>query len=101
MMNERNAMGDLIWKHWRTHLPRMVAELEKDGRLEQAILEAQAQTGDLLYELLTVRKMEYHAAWELAMREWAFLPSEEETARPSSGVSIPSQAAPAPPATSA
>jgi hypothetical protein len=100
-MNERNAMGDLILKHWQIHLPRMVAELEKSGRLEPAILATQEQTGDLLYELLTVRKMEYHAAWELATREWAFLPIEEETGRPSSGVSIPSQAAPAPPATSA
>jgi hypothetical protein len=100
-MNERNAMGDLILKHWQTHLPRMVAELEKSGRLEQAILDAQEHTGDLLYELLTVRKMEYHAAWELAMREWAFLPSEAETARPLSEVPIPRQVAPTPPATSA
>ena len=75
-MKERTALGEKILKHWRAHLPQMVGELEKKNRLEEAVLEAQELTGDLLYELQVVKKMDYPAAWELATREWAFLPSE-------------------------
>jgi hypothetical protein len=73
-MTERTALGAQIEKHWREHRPQMVRELEKAGRLEQAVLEAQELTGDLLYELVSVQKMDYNAAWELASREWAFIP---------------------------
>jgi hypothetical protein len=75
-MTEPTALGAKIEQHWREHRPRMVKELEKAGRLEQAVLEAQELTGDLLYELVSVKKMDYQAAWELASREWAFLPEE-------------------------
>ena len=77
-MKERTALGEAILKHWREHRPQMVRDLEKNNRLEQAVLEAQERTGDLLYELVSVQKMDYQAAWELATREWAFLPGEEE-----------------------
>jgi hypothetical protein len=33
-------------------------------------------TGDLLYELVSVQKLDYQAACEMAMREWALLPGE-------------------------
>ena len=75
-MTEQTALGQAIEKHWREHRPQMVKDLEKSGRLKQAVLEAQELTGDLLYELVSVKKMDYHAAWELAMREWALLPEE-------------------------
>ena len=86
-MKERTALGEAILKHWRANLPQMVGELEKKNRLEQAVLEAQELTGDLLYELQVVKKMEYDAAWELATREWAFLPSEARPRQPSTGKS--------------
>ena len=88
-MKERTALGEQILNHWRAHLPEMVSELEKKNRLEQAVLEAQELTGDLLYELQVVKKMEYDAAWELATREWAFLPSEVRPRQPSTGKSSP------------
>ena len=75
-MTERTALGENILKHWRDHCPRMVRDLEKQNRLEQAVLEAQTRTGDLLYELVSVKKMDYQAAWELAMEEWA-LPEQK------------------------
>ena len=54
--------------------------LQTDGTLTeqdiQAIFAAQELTGNLLYELAVVRKMDYQIAWELATREWAFLPDE-------------------------
>jgi hypothetical protein len=62
----------------------MVSALEKKNCLEQAVLEAQELTGNLLYELVSVQKMDYQAAWELATQEWAFLPEEARPRRPSS-----------------
>src|ERR1022692_1879118 len=68
---ERTALGEAILSHWREHCPQMVRDLEKQNRLDQAVLEAQETTGDLLYELVSVKKMNYPAAWELATQEWA------------------------------
>ncbi len=77
----RTALGEKILRHWREHCPQMVRDLERQNRLDQAVFEAQETTGDLLYELVSVKKMNYPAAWELAAQEWA-LPesgSQEET----------------------
>lgn len=78
---ELTALGEKILKHWRSHRPQMVAELEKSNRLEEAVREAQEQTSDLLYDLVSVQRMDYQAAWELATREQAFLPEEARPPR--------------------
>jgi hypothetical protein len=77
----RTLLGEKILRHWREHCPQMVRDLERQNRLDEAVLEAQETTGDLLYELVSVKKMNYPAAWELAMQEWALPESgnEEET----------------------
>ena len=67
----RTALGEKILRHWREHCPQMVRDLEQKNRLDEAVLEAQETTGDLLYELVSVKKMNYPAAWELATQEWA------------------------------
>jgi hypothetical protein len=85
-LHETTLLGHKILKHWRTHLPQMVAELEQSGQLQQALCEVQERTGDLLYELLSVQKMDYQAAWEIATREWAFIPTGD---RPPSSNSTP------------
>jgi hypothetical protein len=90
-MDEMNRLGDLILKHWKTHRPEMVQELEKTNQLRAVLSQAEEQTGDLLFNLIVVQKMEYQAAWELATREWAFLPGEDRPERPSSNESNPSQ----------
>jgi hypothetical protein len=82
-MTERTALGEKILNHWREHCPQMVRDLEKENRLEQAVFEAQTRTGDLLYELVSVKKMEYQAAWELAMEEWALAEQKASGTRPS------------------
>jgi hypothetical protein len=56
----------------------MVENLERGNHLQQAIFAAQELTGNLLYELTAVQKIEYHRAWEIATREWAFLPDEDD-----------------------
>jgi len=74
-MYERNRLGQMILDHWQKHRPQMVAELRETNQLDQTIYEFQEMTGDLLYELVSVQKMDYQAAWEIAMREWVLLPS--------------------------
>ena len=71
-------LGHQILEHWRHHRPKMVESLEGRNHLQRAIFAAQELTGNLLYELTVVQKMEYHRAWEIATREWAFLPDEED-----------------------
>ena len=75
-MIERTQLGEKILKHWRENCPQMVKELEKGNRLTEAVNEAQELTGDLLYELVSVQRLDYQAAWELALSEWALPPSE-------------------------
>ena len=76
----RTALGEKILRHWRDHCPQMVRDLEQKNRLDEAVLEAQETTGDLLYELVSVKKMDYQAAWELAMEEWALPEQKARTA---------------------
>ena len=75
-MHEKNRLREMILSHWRVHRPQMVEELRQKNQLEQAIRQAEEHTSDLLYELLSVRKVPYQEAWEQATREWAFLPTE-------------------------
>ena len=74
-MYERNRLGQMIFEHWQKHMPQMVEDMQRANQLDQTIYEAQETTGDLLYELVSVRKMDYQAAWEIAMGEWTLLPS--------------------------
>src|ERR1700751_5526081 len=71
-------LGHQILQHWRGHRPKMVEGLERRSYLQQAVYAAQELTSNLLYELTVVQKMEYHRAWEIATREWAFLPDEDD-----------------------
>jgi hypothetical protein len=105
-MDDMTRLGDLILKHWTAHRPGLIEELERTNQLPIALRQAQEQTGDLLYRLTVIQKMEYHAAWELAMKEWAFLPGEDRAAplplerpaldRPLFGKPSPSQTPPHP-----
>ena len=82
-MYERNRLGQMILEHWLKHRPEMVEDLRAANQLDQTIYEAQETIGELLYELVSVQKMDYQAAWEIAMREWALPPSP---ARPQSSL---------------
>jgi hypothetical protein len=77
-MDDMSRLGDLILKHWTTHRPELIEELERTNQLQPVLRQAQEQTGDLLYHLTVIQKMEYQTAWELATREWAFLPPDPE-----------------------
>jgi hypothetical protein len=73
-----SPLGYQILEHWKRHRPTMVENLEKADQLRQAAFAAQELTGNLLYELTVVQKMDYQVAWEIATKEWAFLPDEED-----------------------
>src|ERR1700691_678717 len=97
-MYERNRVGRMVLEHWQKHRRQMVEELRTTSQLDQTIYEAQETTGDLLYELVSVQKMDYQAAWEIAMREWAPLPKRNRRQASSPGTLTTRQ--PRPPAIS-
>ncbi|HLG99632.1 MAG TPA: hypothetical protein VKX49_25210 [Bryobacteraceae bacterium] len=77
-METLTPLGHQILEHWKRYRPKMVESLESGNHLQRAIFAAQELTSNLLYELTVVQKMEYHRAWEIATREWAFLPDEQD-----------------------
>jgi len=85
----RTALGEKILNHWRDHCPQMVLDLERKNRLDQSLFETQERAGDLMYELVSVQKMDHQAAWELIQEEWA-LPPEENRQESKSGDIPPS-----------
>jgi hypothetical protein len=89
-MPELDRLSSLILEHWSRCQPSMLAELRRQGRLETTLEETAGQMADLMYELVSVQKMEYHQAWEMAVEQF-LLPEES---------SSPSNPNPAPPATS-
>ena len=76
--DDLTPLGHEILEHWSKYRPRMVEALTAQNELLPAIFAAQELTGNLLYELAVVRKMDYQIAWELATKEWAFLPDEQD-----------------------
>ena len=76
--NEMTPLGLKILDHWKLHRPKMVEALKRENRLLEAVFAAQELTTDLLHELTVAKKMDYQMAWEIATREWAFLPDEDD-----------------------
>jgi hypothetical protein len=63
---------------WSRYHPKMLLQLQRDNWLQQTLEETAQQFTDLLYEMVSVRKMEYHQAWEIAMSE-ILLPEESSS----------------------
>lgn len=82
------AYGRMAEKHWREHRPRMVRELEQQGRLGEMLLEAQERTLDEMETLMREFRRQglspqqaHDQAWELVREKYLLLPSEtDETA---------------------
>jgi hypothetical protein len=77
--------GRMAEKHWREVRPRMVAELEAQGRLHQMLLAAEDRTEVELDSLrrhfiqqgLTPQQA-HDRAWEIVRERYIFLRPEEE-----------------------
>jgi hypothetical protein len=74
-MADHDRLSSLILEHWSLYHPKMLAELRQQNRLDQTLEETAERFTDILYELVSVKKMEHHRAWEIAVRE-ILLPEE-------------------------
>ena len=79
------AYGLMAERHWREFRPKMVQELETQGKLQEALHEAQETTLDEMESLcrtlereqkLTPQQAE-HQAWEMIREKYILLPPEE------------------------
>ena len=77
-MPDRDRLSSLILEHWSRYHPSMLARLKLENRLEQTLQETQERFTDILYDLVSVKKMEYHQAWEIATQE-ILLPEESRS----------------------
>ncbi|HEX4138493.1 MAG TPA: hypothetical protein VHY84_28040 [Bryobacteraceae bacterium] len=82
-MAEHDRLSNLILEHWSRYQPLMLAELRSQNRLQEELETTAERFTDLMYELVSVRKVEYHQAWELAIQEF-LLPEESSSTSPKS-----------------
>jgi hypothetical protein len=80
-MPDRDRLSNLVLTHWSRYHPSMLARLKREGRLERELEKTAQQFADLLYELTSVKKMEYTQAWELAVNQF-LLPEESSSTNP-------------------
>lgn len=80
-----SAFGLMAEHHWREFRPKMVAEMEATGKLEEALYEAQERTIDELLELETkleadglTKQQAHDQAWEMVREKYILLPPEDE-----------------------
>lgn len=78
------AYGRMAEAHWREHLPRMVRDLEAQGQLHQALIEAQEQATAEMDRLIRdlsrqgLNPQQAHdRAWELVREKYLLLPPEQ------------------------
>jgi hypothetical protein len=77
IMPDHDRLSSLILEHWSLYHPSMLAQLKRENQMEKVLEETADQFTDLLYQLVSVQKIEYHQAWEMAVQE--FLLPEEST----------------------
>lgn len=82
-MTPLTQYGRMAETHWRQFLPKMVAELESEGRLHQALLEAEEKTKDEMASLRTdlmrqglTADQAHRQAWEMVRERYILLPPE-------------------------
>ena len=77
--------GMMAEKHWREFLPKMVSDLERKGRLQEMLLEAEEKTANEIYDLtrnamkdgLTAQQA-HDQAWETVRERYILLPPESQ-----------------------
>ena len=75
--------GRMAETHWREHCPQTVRELEAQGRLQAALLEAQERTLDDMESLMRDFRQQgltpqqaHDQAWELVREQYLLLRPE-------------------------
>jgi hypothetical protein len=84
-MNTLTQYGLMAEKHWREHRPRMVAEMERTGTLQQMLLEAEEKTKD---DMDAIRRhliqhgqtpqQAHDQAWEMVREKYILLSPEND-----------------------
>jgi len=90
-MEERDRLSSLILAHWTRYHPKMLRDLQQQNRLQQVLEETAERFTDILYNLVSVRKMEHHQAWEIAINE--ILLPEESSLSPKPSTNPPATSA--------
>ena len=80
-MRNHDRLSNLLLEHWSRYHPSMLARLKREGRLERELEKTAQQFADLLYELISEKKMAYAQAWELAVDQF-LLPEEPSSTNP-------------------
>ena len=80
-MPDHDRLSNLVLTHWSLYHPSRLARLKQENRLEAELEQTAQQFADLMYELVSVRKMEYNQAWELAIDQF-LLPEESSSTSP-------------------
>jgi len=79
--------GMMAERHWREFRPTMVRQLEAEGRLKEALYEAQETTLDEMEELTAelewgeqklTPQQAHDQAWEMIRERYILLPPEDE-----------------------
>jgi hypothetical protein len=83
-MPKSTRLRRMIYSRWLKYQPQMVEELTRTNQLAEALRQAEWRTVDLLYELISIKKMQYQSAWELATQEWRMPVTEARPQEPSS-----------------
>ncbi len=89
-----DRLSKMILVHWQLYHPKLVVKLQRENRLEQALEETAEHFSDLLYDLISVRKMEYHKAWEIAIDHMLLPESSNSTPSPRNGLPATSESQP-------
>jgi hypothetical protein len=71
-------LSSLILEHWTRYHPTMLQQLQQENRLQTVLQETETQFSDLLYDLISVKNIEYHKAWEIAVNHF-LLPEESSS----------------------
>ena len=82
-MKSLTQYGSLAEKFWRRYLPKMVAEMERKGCLEQMLMEAEERTANEMHDLrrhfiqqgLDPQQADQRA-WEIVRERYIFLRPE-------------------------
>ena len=82
-MRNHDRLSSLILEHWSRYHPSMLAQFQREERLEKELEKTAQQFADHLCDLISVHKMAYHQAWELTVDRFLLPePSKSKTPHP-------------------
>lgn len=68
-------LTEIITSHWRKHLPKMYAQLQAEGTLQERIKQVANDTRQVMEQLIGEGYSEF-TAWQETRTEYAILPAE-------------------------